>query len=207
VEPEKKVILRNKPRQLNFSFYRGHGSLFNSLFFKLKDVITFMVITVAIHFIWRYWEYQLEYIPVKTTIHSLSHVLVKDVCLQTFRTLRLLIGERSSLFGSTILLGHSGSLKVFDGCSGLKQYAQFALLILIWKGPFLMKCLYIPAGIMVIHIINIIRMIGLSLIIVYKPHFWHAGHDIFFKALFYVAIFGLWVLWVESVAATSFDRE
>ncbi|GEM_PF-1096287 len=191
------MILSNKVCRLNVLFpLNFHGAL-KRLLFNVTDVVTFMVITVAIHILWRFWEYHLDYVPLRSAIQSLSAVLVRDICSQTFHILRWWMGDRVTSHGHIIFFCHHGSLEIFDGCSGLKQYAQFGLLMLVWKGSLTMKCLYIPVGVVIVHFVNIVRMVGLSLIILCRPHLWHAGHDILFKVLFYAVIFGLWVVWVE----------
>jgi exosortase/archaeosortase family protein len=191
------MIVSHKLCRLNVFFPSKLHVTLKRLLLDVTDVVTFMVITVTIHILWRFWEYNLGYIPLRSAVQSLSAVLVRDICLQTFHTLRWWMGDQVTIHGHIIFFSHHGSLEIFDGCSGLKQYAQFGLLMLVWKGPLNIKCLYILAGVVMVHFINILRMVGLSLIILYRPDLWHAGHDILFKVLFYAVIFGLWMVWVE----------
>jgi exosortase/archaeosortase family protein len=194
---EKRTHLITKSSHLFLSL-TGPDKGLSSLILNFTDVGRFMVITCSIHILWRFWEYKLDYFPLKTLIHSLSASLVRNVCLQTFHILRLWIGDGIFLNGVTIRLNNRGSLEVFEGCSGLKQYAQFGILILMCRGSLLRKLIYIPLGITIVHLVNIIRMAGLSLIILYGPGLWHAGHDVVFKVLFYVVIFSLWVFWNDN---------
>ena len=70
----------------------------------------------------------------------------------------------------------------------------------LFSGPIKHKLWYIPAGIIVIHFINIIRIVGLSLTGIPMPQHFEFFHNYVFKTFFYFMIFLMWVLWVEVFA-------
>ena len=87
-----------------------------------------------------------------------------------------------------------------NSCSGLKQILQFVLLFLIYPGPWNKKLWYIPLGALAVHLTNIFRIAGLSVVTINYPQYWAFSHDYIFRPLFYVVIFSMWVLWVEKLA-------
>jgi exosortase/archaeosortase family protein len=99
-----------------------------------------------------------------------------------------------------ICFDNGGFIGINHGCSGLKQILQFTLLFLIFPGPWKKKLWFIPLGIVIVHLTNLFRIIGLSIITVNIPQYWDFSHDYLFRPFFYVVIFLLWVWWVEKLS-------
>ena len=93
-----------------------------------------------------------------------------------------------------------GSICVGSGCSGLELFILFFGFILLMKGRFLDKLWFVPAGLLGILVLNIIRIVALSVIYYYKPEYLDFNHKYTFVIIVYGAIFGLWVLWVNKFA-------
>jgi len=89
------------------------------------------------------------------------------------------------------------SLTVNESCSGLKQFFQIIILFMIFPGPWKHKLWYIPASILIMHGVNILRIVILSVILVNYPQSWHFTHDWILRPFFYVIIFLDWVIWVH----------
>lgn len=89
------------------------------------------------------------------------------------------------------------SFFVNESCSGLKQFFQITVLFLLFPGPWKHKLWYIPASILIMHGVNIFRIIMLSVILVHWPQCWHFSHDWILRPFFYVVIFAEWVIWVN----------
>lgn len=99
-----------------------------------------------------------------------------------------------------IQFSNKGVVIVNNSCSGLKQILQFVILFLVFPGPWIRKLWFIPVGILIIHLINIFRIVGLSVITVEAPQYWQFSHDYIFRPIFYLGIFLLWIWWVEKLA-------
>jgi exosortase/archaeosortase family protein len=93
--------------------------------------------------------------------------------------------------------GGWGYVEVSPGCTSLKQWMHWIFIMLFFPGPWKHKLWYIPLGIVVIHFVNIIRIVGLSLTLVPWPERFDFFHDYVFKTFFYFMIFVMWVVWVE----------
>ena len=67
-----------------------------------------------------------------------------------------------------------------------------------FPGPWKHKAWFIPLGLVVIHLVNIFRISGLSILLIYFPEHWQFTHDYIWRPFFYVVMFLLWVWWVEK---------
>lgn len=99
--------------------------------------------------------------------------------------------------------GHVG-VQIGAPCDGVALFALFAIFILAFPGPFLRKLWFIPAGIALLHLANIIRVIVLARIQATSPEWLEFNHDYTFTVLIYGLVFALWYLWtVLGRAATQ----
>jgi exosortase/archaeosortase family protein len=102
-------------------------------------------------------------------------------------------------FDLSLWFSNNNGIIVGDGCTGLKQFIQVFLLFLIYPGPWKHKAWFIPTGILVMHITNIVRitLLGIAMNLNFpKIHF---IHSYILRLLFYVVIFALWWIWEEKI--------
>jgi exosortase/archaeosortase family protein len=98
--------------------------------------------------------------------------------------------------GSDRLWGIDGTsgLWVGDACNALSLFALYSLFIISFPASKKTKLVFIPLGIVIIFIANIIRMISLALI---QKHFGYDAtvfnHTYTFTFLIYLLIFALWL--------------
>lgn len=99
-------------------------------------------------------------------------------------------------------MGVDGSNGVWigDSCNGLTLFSTFAIFIISWPGPWKRKLWYIPLGILVIHLLNVMRITTLSIIAYYHPDWLDFNHSYTFQILVYLAIFLLWMLWANKIS-------
>ena len=95
-----------------------------------------------------------------------------------------------------------GLLEIGASCDGLVLFALFAVFILAFPGPMRRKLWYIPAGIVLIHLANLVRVVSLVIIQYNRPESLKFNHDYTWTVLIYGFIFWLWYLW-----ATRFSKE
>ena len=166
-----------------------------------KEVAVFAIITLAIHFVYNFWAnrhfllFGIHVIPREAFAWSATQVyfISKWVLFHIFMLKNSGVDETL-----TIYFPHKGFIEVVLGCSGLKQLIQFALLFLIYPGPWKHKLWYIPMGIVIVYIVNVFRIVGLGLLLQWNGTYFDLVHDYVFRPFFYVVIFALWVIWVEK---------
>lgn len=166
----------------------------------LRDVILFALITLAIHYSYRFWVRQ-DYWPVPGVMHSAHDAMSEQVYRQSVWFIdRVLPIPFTTGEPRLMLFENGGYVGINESCSGLKPMIQFVLLFLIFPGPWKKKLWFIPLGLLIVHLTNLFRISGLSVVTVTVPEYWDFSHDYLFRPFFYVVIFLLWVWWVEKLA-------
>jgi exosortase/archaeosortase family protein len=166
--------------------------------YVLRDVFIFMVITLVVHFAYRYWANTLHYFPVENTMNQSHEKMAQLVFNQSVwlidNVLNIPISTGPDRF---IYFKNDGFIAINHSCSGLKPMLQFILLMLIFPGPWKHKAWFIPMGMLIVHCTNLFRICGLAVVTITVPEYWDFAHDNVFRPFFYVVIFFLWVWWVE----------
>ncbi len=179
--------------------------------FKLKplrDVILFALITISIHFLYRLWAITFDYYIFGFQVLPPSvHMFFVDILYNSSRLVMQLLSLPFDSDGYNFLIHNPEfpthgdkyifTIKVVSSCSGIKQFIQFALLMIIFPGPWKHKLWYIPMGLVLVYITNVLRIVGLSELVRFSPESFKWVHDYVFRPIFYVVIFSLWVIWVE----------
>jgi exosortase/archaeosortase family protein len=165
--------------------------------FEIKSFLLFIVVTLGFHFFFRFWASSGNYYPIKNLIHLIYQFLSETLYVQSSKVIGLIfeIGENNK--DGQIIFNNGGAIGISSGCSGLKQMLQFIVLFVFVGGLSKHKIWFIPFGIFMMHLTNLFRIIGLSFFVIYWPEYWDFAHDYFFRPMFYVVIFGLWMWWVE----------
>jgi len=166
---------------------------------KIKGVFLFCLITIVIHFSFRWWVTDLGYFPIKSFFITLSDSIAAIVLQQSSWIILHLLRIHLTVKGDIIYFDNNSGIEVRTACSGLQQMLQLIILMLIYPGPWKHKLWFIPSGMVLIHFTNLFRIIGLAVIAIISPKFMKFGHDYILRTTFYVVIFGLWWLWVEKI--------
>lgn len=173
----------------------------------LKDVMIFVIVTLIVHFAYRFWANTTGYWPIAslmTTAHDKMADLVfiqSDWIIEKVLNIPVTLGDNRYFY-----FQNHGFIAINQSCSGLKPMLQFILLMLIFPGPWKHKAWFIPMGVVIVHLTNLFRISGLSVITITIPEYWDFAHDNVFRPFFYVVIFLLWVWWAEKFRAKSVER-
>jgi exosortase/archaeosortase family protein len=106
---------------------------------------------------------------------------------------------------TTLTMLGQPAVVVGDPCNGLALYALFAGFVLAYPGQGRHKAWFIPLGIGVLYLLNVVRVAALALNHTYWYHTVNFNHHYTFTFVAYGAILRLWQLWTRRVtlAATS----
>lgn len=97
----------------------------------------------------------------------------------------------------SLWLNDQYAISIEEGCNGLNLMILFVAFIIGFGGSPLRQLLFIPAGLLFIHLANLGRLLLLSwLNIEWSAEAFHFFHKYGFTAVIYLAIFLLWYLWV-----------
>jgi exosortase family protein XrtF len=98
------------------------------------------------------------------------------------------------------MIGIDGSHPVWigDPCDGLTVMALFSIFIIAFPGNYKNKLWFIPTGILLIHVLNIIRVICLTYIAYAHSEYLSFNHTYTFTIIVYVTVFAFWMIWVNK---------
>jgi exosortase/archaeosortase family protein len=177
----------------------------------LWDVFLFAAITVVFHVLWRLGR---DWIEASSLFISLSDAATHMVYLSAAWVNEKILGldmlRLDAVCTFRFLDGGlppdgriAGTMIVDHTCSGLKQFYQAFFLFLLYPGPWRHKLWFIPLAILVMHLVNVFRVVALSLVMVHAYPHWDLMHDWVLRPFFYVVLFALWVVWNERFRARA----
>jgi len=165
----------------------------------LRDILIFFALLFGFHFIYVGWSKGLEYWPFEAQVLWLFGWVANGLLKQSIWIMQALSID-VVLIGQTIYANnYEAFVSVVPECTTMKQWMHWIVIMTFFPGPWKHKLWYIPLGILVIHLTNLFRITGLTLIQFPFPDGFHFFHDYFFKTLFYAVIFLLWLLWNEKI--------
>jgi len=182
------------------NLYNQYLTLVNSRYGALVDVAIFSLIIIIFHYLW--WHI-LGFFRATgfylVTAEWLAHQVYLGSLWFDVKVLGLnIVAENAT---QTLRFPDvNGYITVNEGCSGFKQMYQLLFLFLLFRGPWKHKLWYIPASFGVMFIVNIIRIVLLSIVLINWPAHWDFFHLWVMRPFYYVAIFIMWVVWVEYFA-------
>ncbi|WP_246297016.1 exosortase family protein XrtF [Flavobacterium inviolabile] len=129
--------------------------------------------------------------------------ITKAVASQVEKTLLFLNQEASAKPNPTeasvnILLHNKSVVRVVEGCNAVSIMILFAAFIFAFSSRWLKTGLYIVIGILLIHILNVIRIALITIALNSYPEQEHLLHGVIFPLFIYGVVFVLWVLWVQK---------
>ena len=169
----------------------------------IRSVLQFIILLMSFHYLYIWWG-NTSFYPIKGLVDKLfvfaSDILFNQSVWIVDHIFNLSHYTKDQTIWIESSMGNYGYVKVSPECTSLKQWMHWVFLMVFFPGPWKHKAWVIPLGIVVIHFVNIIRIVGLSLVMVPWPQHFHFFHDYIFKTFFYFMIFMLWVAWVEWFA-------
>ena len=175
----------------------------------IYDSALFIVITLVVHFTFRYWSASSNFhlFGWQVLSSSMFDAMAKVVYIQSKWILHFFIPFQSTDSSNMFIFTNNFSFYVNGSCSGFKPLLQFTILMLLFPGQWKHKLWYIPLGLIIVHITNLIRIVSLGLIMHYNPDSWHFAHRYPLRIMFYVVIFLLWIVWNEYIRQLKTEVE
>ncbi len=90
-----------------------------------------------------------------------------------------------------------------NACNGLDFMGVFVCFVLAYPATIKAKTWFLPVGLLAIHLLNIMRIILLSLNVLYWQETFDFNHKYTFIVAVYGLIFLLWINWVKNYGNTS----
>ena len=101
----------------------------------------------------------------------------------------------------TILFQTRGKFttRMVEGCNVISVAILFAAFIFAFYKDA-KTFLYVLAGLIFLHILNVFRIVLLNIIFLSYPQYEKIGHDYLFPAIIYGGVISLWLIWIHFFA-------
>lgn len=165
-----------------------------------RDALVRFLLIAAVLFI----GWQLLYALVVHPWGALDHWLIDRLTADAGSVLRLLgyelLPEPAGDTNRYIGVQGGSFLWIGDRCDGLSVMVVFALFMLAFPGPKLHKPWFALLGILVIHVINVLRVVALCIVVTIDYELLNFQHDYTFQIVVYGCVLALWYIWIKRFA-------
>ena len=151
----------------------------------VKTCLVFAALMAIMHAI--VWRYSLE-----------GKILWGSSTVKIVSYLLNVVGVGNATTANTITMRFDKWL-VLPECTGLNAVILFASFILAYTAYFKHKVLALIAGIPLILLANITRLVALGLVTEHYPKHAHIFHDYVWETIFLLYIIALWGIWIRQV--------
>jgi len=97
----------------------------------------------------------------------------------------------------------SGGVWIGGPCNGITLMFLFAIFVIAYPGNIKNKLWYLPVGIVIVHLVNITRIVALAIIALHSPKSLEFNHTYTFTFIAYSIVFGMWMLWANKFSKTN----
>lgn len=95
------------------------------------------------------------------------------------------------------------ALSIAHACNGLELMVLYVGFIVCLPSPLIRKIKYIVLGVLLIHIVNVLRCAGLIYLGEYFDMYFDFAHHYLFKAVIYATTFLIWMLFSRKINLNS----
>lgn len=86
---------------------------------------------------------------------------------------------------------------VYEGCNSINVMIVFVAFVIAFRGRLKQVFWFLPVGLVVIYLANLIRVGLLYFIAQYWSHYFYYFHKYLFTAFIYLIVFALWLWWMN----------
>lgn len=163
--------------------------------FLLKFFITYFLL-LGIYSIY------LKQTQQKSDIFSCDPI-TKSVAYQTYKLGKFLgyntyTGQNDSELSMKFFVGDVYASNIVEGCNSISILILFITFIIAFSGKLKATIIFGVIGSLIIYIVNLFRILILSLLMYKYPEYQYILHNILFPGIIYGTTFILWIIWVNK---------
>lgn len=103
--------------------------------------------------------------------------------------------------GMLVILNSDYAVNIVEGCNAISVIILFVSFIISFAEKFKKTFLFLLAGAVLIYVVNIIRIVLLTVALYKFPEYQDVLHSVIFPAVIYGMVFILWIVWVRTLKA------
>ncbi len=107
------------------------------------------------------------------------------------------LGVDVAVEGRAVQVARTAGVRIIDGCNGLSNIGVFVGFVVAYPGKTTRRLWFIPLGILIIFLTNVVRVSVLAGSQAYWPEAFSWLHGMPTGAPFHLTVFGLWVIWAH----------
>ena len=155
-----------------------------------------------------YWLYLEQFDADKHEPDGVTHMVAKQAM-----GLCLILGEQASIephdkeASYRFRVNGKRVARIVEGCNAVSVMILFTAFIIAFSSTVKRTALFIIAGIVIIHLLNIARVGLLCIAYFHYPEYQKLLHDIVFPLFIYGVVFVLWLLWVLKFSGNAYSSK
>jgi len=106
----------------------------------------------------------------------------------------------------TVGIDGTVGLWIGDPCNGVNLFALFIIFMIWYPGPIKDKLWFIPFGLLTMHLLNVVRIIALSILVTYDYKYLDFNHTYTFTILVNGYMFLLWLWWAKRYSGLEISK-
>lgn len=163
----------------------------------IKFILTFLLVYIALAFIYK-WYLNVS-VGSKFYPDYVTHAVAKQAesLLNTFGYDAKVVKHTQEPSMKLIVRGKYLA-RVIEGCNSLSVIVLFVSFVIAFSGRFKATVLFLILGSAIIYLVNLFRIVILSIGLYHYPWRSEILHSVIFPALIYGMVFLLWMLWVNK---------
>ncbi|OFX70885.1 MAG: hypothetical protein A2X12_06395 [Bacteroidetes bacterium GWE2_29_8] len=137
----------------------------------------------------------------------LYHIILRSIIVPSSLILENVFGMENIYTYREIFFLKGGRVEIANNCLGLSLMYIYSMFIAVFPIKAIkLKIIYILIGIVIIDLLNLIRVVALSLISRHAPQYLDINHYYVFNIITYSAVFFMWVIWMIKVAKKELNK-
>jgi exosortase family protein XrtF len=160
----------------------------------LKEGIFRYLLSILLGYVGWLILYEFFILPKSLLDEFVIDALVR-VSEQLLNFLGFNVTSNHGFWANTISLDYFPGVWVSPNCDGLSVVAIFIIVVMSFPGEMKKRLYFISIGVILIEIVNMLRIVSLSLIHRYHPQYLKFNHDYTFTVLVYAFVIFLWWWW------------
>jgi len=160
-----------------------------------KSTVLFILKLVGIYLV-----FQGLYDYVISPYTELDSILINSIISSAefgLTTLGFDLLPKNSIYQYHMGIDGTSGVVIGNPCDGLSLFILYAAFLIVFNGKWHFKLIFSFVGIVVIHLLNVLRVMSLAMIVKYYPASLDFHHSYTFTLFVYSFIFLLWMLRIK----------
>jgi exosortase/archaeosortase family protein len=183
--------------------------LFLSIFEKYKklpDIIKFVVNGTLLVVLWFIFYSVFRYMNFIHQMYEIASREFTNFLLWNCKALLNILGYEVEISGKAFNIVGTAGVYLDKGCLARNLMGLFTGFVIAYPGLVKIKLWFIPSGLIVINILNIIRLSAIAILTECCPEKVEFNHHYVFKIVVFSCILLMWYIWIFKINIPKNDK-